>query len=358
MSKPRVLVVPHTRRLARLFAPADWERLQSCAEVVWGRDEPMPEAEFRAALPEAVAIVHGVWTYGGAETLRLAPRLRAVIELMGAHGHPGFDYDYCFDHRIRVLSCSPAFAPQVAEMALGLALAGAREIARGDRLFRAGQEQYSSAGNAGTFLLAGQTVGFVGFGAIAREVQRLLQPFRCRLLAYDPWLPASRLRADGVEPADLDALLAAARVIFVLAIPTRENRALLDRARLELIRPESLLVLLSRAHLVDFDALTDLVGQGRFRAAVDVFPQEPLPAEHPIRRAEGALLSAHRAGSTAAGLLTIGRMVVDDLEAILAGQPPHSLLAAQPEWIDRLDAGGQRVSASYQKAAGPTTSGA
>lgn len=352
MGKPKVLVVPHTRKLARLFAPADWERLHGLADVVWGRDEPMPLDDFQAALPEVTAIVHGLWTYGGAETLSRAPRLRAVIELMGAHGHPGFDYDYCFDQRIRVLSCSPAFAPQVAEMALGLALAGARDIALGDRLFHAGQEQYSSAGNVGTFLLGGQTVGLVGYGAIAREVRRLMEPFKCRWLAYDPWLPASRLRADGVEPAALDELLAAARVIFVLAIPTADNRALLDRARLERIAPGSLLVLLSRAHLVDFDALTDLVGRGRFKAAIDVFPFEPLPADHPIRQADGAVLSAHRAGSTAAGLQLIGRMVVDDLEAILAGQPPYSLLAAQPEWIERLDASGQRVSASYQRAAG------
>lgn len=348
MAKPVVLLVPHTRQLTRLFAPEDLARLHDLAEVVWGRDEPMPAADFLAALPEAVAVVHGMWPYGGATTLQLAPRLRAVIELMGAHGHPGFDYDYCFDHRIRVLSCSPAFAPQVAEMALGLTLAAARGIPRADRLFRAGQELYSSAGNAESFLLAGQTVGFIGFGAIARQLQALLAPFSCRLLAYDPWQSPSRLRAEGVEPASLDEVLAA-RVVYVLAIPTADNRALLDRARLEQLRPESVLVLISRAHLVDFDALTELVLQSRFRAAIDVFPEEPLSADHPIRGAEGAILSAHRAGSTLAGLRQIGRWVVDDLEALLAGQPPHFLLAAQPEFIARLDAGGQRVSASYKK---------
>ncbi len=92
-----------------------------------------------------------------------------------------------------------------------------------------------------------------------------------------------------------------------------------------------MLVLVSRAHVVDFDALTDLVLQGRFKAAIDVFPQEPLAADHPIRRAEGAVLSAHRAGSVQEGLWEIGAMVVDDLEAIVRGLPPQRLQQAQPE---------------------------
>jgi phosphoglycerate dehydrogenase-like enzyme len=96
------------------------------------------------------------------------------------------------------------------------------------------------------------------------------------------------------------------------------------------------LVLISRDHVVDFEALTDLVLQGRFKAAIDVFPTEPLPADHPIRNAPGAALSAHRAGSVREGLWEIGRMVVDDLEAIIRNLPPQRLQVAQPELVRRL----------------------
>lgn len=78
-----------------------------------------------------------------------------------------------------------------------------------------------------------------------------------------------------------------------------------------------------------------MVLAGRFRAAIDVFPEEPLPADHPIRRAAGAVLSAHRAGSVPDGLREIGRAVVDDLEAILAGLPPRRMQPALPELIQR-----------------------
>ncbi len=137
-------------------------------------------------------------------------------------------------------------------------------------------------------------------------------------------------------PVALDGLLGRSKVIFVLAIPTRENRAMLDRTRLSLIQRGAVLALMSRAHVVDFDALTEMVGAGRFNAAIDVFPTEPLPADHPIRNAPGVVLSAHRAGGVPGALQTIGRMVVDDLETMLAGLPPTEMQSAQPELVFRL----------------------
>jgi phosphoglycerate dehydrogenase-like enzyme len=187
----------------------------------------------------------------------------------------------------------------------------------------------------GTFLLYGKQAGFVGFGSLGRSLQPLLTPFGCRISAYDPWLTPGFLRSQGVEPATLEEIMERSQVIFVLASPTSENTAMISRAHLELIQPGAVLVLISRAHVVDFDALTEMVLAGRFRAAIDVFPAEPLPPDHPIRRASGAVLSAHRAGSVKEGLWTIGEMVVDDLEAIVRGLPPQRLQAAQPETIAR-----------------------
>jgi len=164
-----------------------------------------------------------------------------------------------------------------------------------------------------------------------------LAPFGCRILAYDPWLPETYLKNQGVTPVDLDTLLETAKVIFVLAIPAADNRAMLSRDKLEKIQPGAIFALISRSHLVDFVALTELVSAGRFQAVIDVFPQEPLPQDHPIRRAPGTVLSAHRAGSVAADLRHIGRMVVDDIEAMLAGLPPLAMQVAQPEIVFRLD---------------------
>jgi phosphoglycerate dehydrogenase-like enzyme len=131
----------------------------------------------------------------------------------------------------------------------------------------------------------------------------------------------------------LDTLLATSRFIFVLAIPSASNRAMLTREKLLLIRPDAVLLLLSRSHVVDFDALTEMLGQGRFRAGVDVFPEEPLPKDHPIRTMKHAVLSSHRAGAIGDALLNIGRMVTNDIEAISRGLVPQEMQAAQPEFI-------------------------
>lgn len=331
--KPAVIVDPHFRRMDEIFSDADRARLYDTVEVIWGKDEPMPENALREALPDAVAVVVSSWRAGD-DGLYSAKKLRALLSVSG--GFPlQFDYEYCFRNTIHVLSAAPAFARQVAEMSLGMALDACREISIGDRAMRAGQEQYLWQGNTGTFMLYDQPVGIIGYGNLARALHALLRPFGCTVSAYDPWLSDGNLRYQGVTPLPLDVLLETSKFIFVLAIPTSENRALLSRALLEKIQPGAVLVLMSRAHVVDFDALTELVLAGRFRAAIDVFPVEPLALDHPIRQAEGAVLSAHRAGSVKEGLWEIGRMVVDDLEAIAQGLPPMRMQRAEPELARR-----------------------
>ncbi len=201
---------------------------------------------------------------------------------------------------------------------------------------RGGQEKYSRAGNADAFTLYGKTVGMIGFGGLGQSLKPLLEPFRCQFVVYDPWLPPSYLARFGVKPVDLDTLMKESRLIFVLAASTPENKGLIDRKKLELIRPDAVFLLMSRAHLVDFDALVEMANQGRFRAAIDVYPTEPLPAQHPARRSANTILSAHRAGHVPEDFLRLGTMLVNDIEAVLNGLPPREFKAAEPEIIGRL----------------------
>ena len=333
--KPVVIVDPHFRQMGEIFRSTDLERLRQVAQVVWAKDTPMPSEEFQLALPDAIAVVTGGWKRYGSEALTKAARLRAILDVGGSFPGTELDYEACFSRGIRVLSSAWAFGPMVAEMALGMALAACREIAAGDAAMRDGKERWLHAGNSTTFSLYQQPVGFLGCGGLARSLAPLLIPFRCQISAYDPWLTDAYIREEGYQPVSLEELFTRSRFLFVLAVPAPENRALLDRPLLERLPQDSVLVLISRAHLVDFDALTELVLAGRFRTAIDVFPTEPLPADHPIRQATGAVLSAHRAGSVREGLHEIGRAVVDDLEAIVAGLPPRRMQQALPELIRR-----------------------
>ena len=332
--KQKVILDIAFRRLEEVFHPDDLQHLHRIADVVWGRNEPMPAAALEAARGDAFAIVAGRWRHGDVTQM---PKLQAILELGGRHPSPeALDYRACFARNIRVLSVAPAFGPMVAEMALAMALAAARDVVSGSVAFQSGTERYQHRGNEHSFTLYDKTVGLIGCGSLARNLMPLLAPFRCKLLGYDPWLADRYLSRMGVLPVDLETLLHQARVIFVLAIPSNENRALLDRSRLELIQQGAVLALMSRAHVVDFDALTEMLYAGRFKAAIDVFPKEPVPPDHPIRHAPGAVLAAHRAGTVREGLWELGRIAVNDLEALLQGLPPREMQPADPAIVFRL----------------------
>jgi phosphoglycerate dehydrogenase-like enzyme len=335
--RTKVLLDPAFRSIQTILTDDDLQRIHAVADVVWGKDEPIGDDQLSAVADELEIIVTGAWRHGHPSRFS---KLRAILEV-GGHLPPqeDLDYGYCFSHGIRVLSCAPAFGPAVAELGLGLALASTRQIARTDRAFRSGEPSWSHTSFAteigDTFTLYGKQIGMIGFGGLARSLRPLLAPFGCPLQVYDPWLTETFLRRQGVEPVDLDTLLSTSRIIFVLAATTSSNRALLTGEKLDLIAGDAVLVLLSRSHLVDFDALTDRLLAGRFRAAIDVFPEEPISDDHPIRKAEHAVLSSHRAGANREALHSVGRLVADDLEALCNGLVPQTMQVAQPELIQR-----------------------
>jgi phosphoglycerate dehydrogenase-like enzyme len=329
-----VLVDPHPRTLAMICAPPVRARLEALGELVVHEGGRMPDDVVERHLPEAVAVLGQ--TDLGADRLARAPRLRAIVNVEG-NLLPNVDYEACFARGIHVLVAGAAFAPAVAELALGMAIDLARGVSAADRAMRAGTEAYGLEGNRDAFTLAGADVGLIGLGDLGRALLALLAPFGARVRAYDPWLPDLVVRAAGAEPVDdLDALLAASRVVFVLAAATAENAGMLGRAQLERLPQGAAVVLVSRAHVADLDALVELADAGRLRAAIDVWPQEPLPAGHPARAVEGLVLSAHRAGALPEALRRIGELAVADLELVLRGLPPVACRRAERETVARL----------------------
>jgi phosphoglycerate dehydrogenase-like enzyme len=331
--KPKAIVDPHPRTLELMFDPSDLKRLKArWALTVW-EGSRMPAEMVDKHLPEAVAVI-GQTDLPRARLAR-AKKLKAIINVEG-NFQPNVDYEACFERGIHVLGTGVAFGRAVAEMALGLAIALARGIPAADRLFRDGKEIYGRFSNSASFLLHGSNIGFVGYGNLGRALLKLLAPFDCTVRVFDPWLPARWLEEAGMLPASLDDVLRASQIVFVLAGATAENRAMVDGPRLGLMPKGGCMVLVSRAALVDFDALTERVARGDIRAAIDVFPEEPLAKDHPIRKLDGAILSAHRAGSLRSAYRLMGTMIVDDLEQILSGLPPVRLQRAERETVGRM----------------------
>jgi len=328
---PVVVLRPAPQRLDRIFTPQALARLHERFRVVDLSQDP-DEAALDAALPEAFAVV-GQPAMPAARLAR-AGALRALVNVEG-NFFPNVDYDAAHARGVRVLGCGPAYADAVAEMALGLALDLARGISREDRAFRAGTERYVAAGTGDSVLLRRADVGLVGFGNLGRSLRRVLTGFDATVRAFDPWLPDAVLSDAGVQPAPLAEVLSRSTFVFVLATVTAESEHLLGPAELDLLPAGARLVLVSRAAVVDLDALLDRVAAGRFLAAVDVWPTEPVAAGHRARSMEGLVLSPHRAGGIPQAFTSIGDMVCDDLELLSAGLPPVRMQVAAPELVTR-----------------------
>ncbi len=172
-------------------------------------------------------------------------------------------------------------------------------------------------------------MGIIGFGDLGKALNRVLAGFRCRTRVFDPWQPRSLLLDQGVEPADLQTVLAQSDFIFVVASVTSENQGFLNADAFAAMREGAAFILLSRAGVVDFDALIAAVASGHIVAASDVFPEEPLPLDHPVRTLNGFLRSAHRAGALDSAFFKMGDMVLEDLDLMDRGPAAHALQACR-----------------------------
>lgn len=332
-AKPIIVLDPQPRGLDEIFEPAIRSRLESLGELVIhdgaGR---MPAERLERYLPDMALLIGQ--TDMPKERLDRAMKLRAIINVE-TNFLQNVDYETCFQRGIHVLAPSSAFAKPVAEMALGMAIDLCRGVTTADRAMRAGREKWLLDGAAGCFSLYGAPVGLIGFGDLGRAFAPLLAPFNCPIKAYDPWLSEHFVKGFGVQPASLDEVLSTSRVLAIFAGVTSENQGFLGRREFDLIQRGSIVLLMSRAAVVDFPEFLRQIETGRFRAATDVFPEEPAPADHPARKIEGLLLSPHRAGALPDSLYEIGRQTVADAELILRGLPPLSCRRAQRETVGR-----------------------
>jgi phosphoglycerate dehydrogenase-like enzyme len=334
MPRDLILLDPYPRPIDLIFDPHTKARLENLGEVVWHGGSPASEEHIDRYLPETVALIGQ--SALPKERLDRAPKLRAVFNVE-SNFLPNIDYLECHRRGIPVLSTGPVFAKPVAEMALGMALCLARRIHEADAAIRAGKETlYGEGDNHDSFLLSGKTIGLVGFGNLGRALLPLARAFSREILVHDPWIHPTVLREAGVTPVALDECFRRSSVVFLLAATTTENAGKIDGSFFNQMPEGAIVVLVSRAGIVNFDALLDAAASGRIRVAIDVWPEEPIPADHRARSTPNTLLQAHRAGNIPEIWPWMGQMVVDDLEQVLKGLPPQRCQHAQWQTVAKV----------------------
>ncbi len=329
--KPKLILDNHFRLRDELFRADTFGALSDLCEIIGGVDEPMPRDQILANLPDAAFYVASKPELTAAE-IASAPQLKATIEVAGAF-RDGLDYEACFENGIEVLSCSPGFRNSVAEMTLVMTLAGGRGLVEEHEAFRVGGERWLDDRPESDFTLYRQSVGFIGYGQIARETHRLMEPFAPSVMAYDPFLKDA---GPDVELVDLQTLVTQCRVVVLAAVPSEETRGLLSAELIAQLQQSALVIVISRAWCADFPALIEAAQAGRIRVATDVFPDEPVKDSDPLRSSRNVILSPHRAAAVPGGRQLIGDMILHDVQAILGDDPVRHLKPADPAMVSGL----------------------
>jgi D-3-phosphoglycerate dehydrogenase len=254
----------------------------------------------------------------------------AVIARFGV-GYDTVDLEAATRAGVLVTITRGAADRPVAEGALTLMLALGHQVVNKDRLTRAGRwdERQHWVGVE----LRDRVVGVIGFGGIGRELFRLLGSFGiARALAYDPYADPDSARERGVELVPLETLLQEADFISIHCPLTEETRGLLGERKLSLLKRTAFLINTARGPVVDQEALTRALEEGRLRgAALDVFQEEPIRPDDPLLRLENVIVTPHYVAVTEELFRDYHRSCAEAILAVKRGEVPRHVV--NPEVI-------------------------
>ena len=249
-----------------------------------------PSREEAAALLADAAFAMNDHTQMDEALLSACPNLKAIV-FLGTGAASFIDLAAAERLGIRVRAYGGYGDQSVAEHAVALMFAAARQVARSDRAVRRGEWEALQG-----IELAGKVLGVVGTGGIGRVMVRLGAELGMRVIAWNRSGVPDDLPCEAVE---LDDLLAKANVVSVHVALNEGSRHLIDRRRIGLLRQDAILVNTARGAILDEAALVEALQAGRIgHAALDVFAEEPLPPDHPLKGLDNVTLTPHAAFMT------------------------------------------------------------
>src|SRR5881394_1225565 len=272
------------------------------------------EIQLAEAIPDFAALIVRSQTKVTSKILNAAKKLR-VVGRAGV-GVDNVDVETATRRGVVVLNAPGANTISTAEHTFSLLLSLARNIARADATLKGGTWDRK---NLEGVELYNKTLGIIGMGRIGSELSRRAIAFGMRVVAFDPYLSASRARSLQVELVEeLDELLAAADFISLHTPLTAETRHILNTERLAKTKCGVRIINCARGGLIDEEALADAISNGHVAgAALDVFETEPLPVDSLLRKIPQLVLTPHLGASTAEAPASVGIEIAQSIRAAL-----------------------------------------
>lgn len=319
--------------LTDIFSSVQQVLVGSGAQVDWFRGVPdfMDHAN---AEPQEIGATDLIVAMGNVPIGHLLmdrmPQLRGLVSPVT--GIEGFDRLAANERRIVIANGQTLENYEsMAEATILLALAAMYDLSGALEALRMG---WPDGQRIRGRMLRHRRIGLVGFGAIAQAVARRLIGWDVEIVAY---MPRPKPLPSHVQSIDLDELMRSSDIVFVLASLSAESRHIIDERRIGMMKPNALLVNTARGGLVDEAALVRAATSGHIQVALDAFEIEPLPPDAAIRDLPGALLTPHCVGHTVETLAATRRACIDNVMAVLAGNPPPYTVNSEvlPRWIAR-----------------------
>uniref|UniRef100_A0A7S0FQF2 Glycerate dehydrogenase n=1 Tax=Pyrodinium bahamense TaxID=73915 RepID=A0A7S0FQF2_9DINO len=273
-------------------------------------------------IPEDAAVIVTTGTLVGAEILAKMPKLRLVAVAFTGVDH--IDLAACKARGVKVANVPGYSTDATAELAIGLVLAHLRRLPTCQQSIKDGMWACPRQED-----LQSKTVGLVGVGRIGMRLAELFKAFKVKaLLGYSSSQDAAFTLNGGAYVESLAGLFLDSDIVIVSLPLTATTKGLISEKIMELLRPECILVNVGRGGVVDEAALAKFLAQGRFRAALDVFDEEPLPTNDPLRAVpeEALLMTPHVGYQSTASLQKRLDATVKNILAFLAGEAINSVV--------------------------------
>ena len=316
----RVAVLDDWQGVAR--QSADWSALQRRADVAFFEAPFAGQDDLAKAIAGCdIVVAMRERTKFSKDLLDRLPKLR-MIALTGGRTWT-MDFDTLNARGIPVCHTGgEKSSAATAEIALGLLLVAARSLTHADASMRKGGFQ---GGVAAGDVLDGRTLGIIGLGKIGTRMARYGQALGMRVIAWSENLTEEKARAAGAQLADKATLLAQSDAISLHLVLSDRTRGILGARDLAKMKTGAILINTSRGPLVDEAALVERLKSGKLVAGLDVFAQEPLPVDHPLRVLPNTVLTPHLGYCARDVYAQFYRESIENVLAFLDGKPTRVL---------------------------------
>ena len=312
-----IIVVPDDEPPV-LAGTVEEERLRQLGEVRIYDSRALGDEELLSRIADADIVYNirstSVFTRN---VMKNCPRLK-LIAIYGV-GYDNVDVPAASELGITVANTPGYSAVAVSETSLSLMLAVAHQIAKNDRNIRAGgwAREYSSQ-------LYGKTLGVIGTGNVGQRMAQLGKAIGMKVIAWTMHPSPERAAEYGVEFVTLEELMHQSDVVSIHVLGIPQTDKLIGKHELALMKPTAILINTARGSVVDEPALVKTLQNGLIAGAgLDVFVNEPLPPDHPLRSIENVVLSPHTGSMIPEATLAGLAMTVNNIANFLQGHPTN-----------------------------------